>query len=196
MIFATPSHRLLSPHSHRRALTFMELIIALAVTAIICGIMAILINSTAAGTASQNDGRRSLVRLQSIKSGLEDEFTNTRAILATGPTYVVYWVGDQAGAPTFPNNAVNYSELRLLEFDPTTGNLNLYKTKWPAGSTNPWIISTDATLAANSTWYATCQTLKTTNYYPAIPIATGVTALSISLDSATPTSRPSHQPRN
>jgi hypothetical protein len=172
----------------RRALTFMELLIALCVTSVVCGILAVLISATAAGTNSQNDGRRALIRMQSIKSVLSDEFLNARAILATGTNYVIYWAGDQPGWPVSTNYAVNYSEIRLLEIDSATGNLNLYKVVFPSGSTNPWIISNDATCAANSSWYATCTQLKSTPYYPAITLATGGTALTAALDSATPTS--------
>ncbi len=171
----------------RRAMTLMELLIALSITAVVCSILAVLINATAMGTNDQSDGRRSLVRLQAIKASLEDEFVNVRAILATGSNYVVYWVGDQPGVPTSANNAVNISELRLLEVDTTTGNLNVYFVKWPAGTSNSTIISTDQTYPASTSWYATCAALKATNYYPMTTIATGATSMAISLDSATPT---------
>jgi hypothetical protein len=171
-----------------RALTFLELLIALSITAVTCAILAVLVNATAVGTNSQNDGRRSLVRLQSVKSALLDELVNARAVLAVGTNYVVYWEGDQPGAVTSANNAVNYSEMRLLELDTGTGNLNLYKVVWPANSSNSWIISYDATCPVSTNWYATCQALKATSYYPPITVATGVTSLTVSLDSATTTS--------
>ena len=94
-----------------RAVTLVELLIGLSITAVTCGILAVLINATAMGTSTQNDGRRGLVRLQSVKSVLEDEFVNARCVLATGTNYVVYWTGD-GGGPTTVNNAVNWAELR------------------------------------------------------------------------------------
>jgi hypothetical protein len=174
---------------NRRALTFIELLIALAITTVTCGILAVLISATAIGTNSQNDGRRALVRMQALKSALEDEFINCRAILDSGPNYVVYWIGDQPGSPVTVNNAVNYSELRLLQLDPNTGILSLYAVKWPAGYNNSAIVSADMTSAANTNWLSLCTTLAaTTNFYPATTLAIGVTGLTSSLDSATASS--------
>jgi hypothetical protein len=172
--------------ARRRGLTLIELLIGLSITAVTCAILAALINATAMGTSTQNDGRRALVRLQTLKSILEDEFVNTRCILATGNNYVVYWTGDQAGSVTPANNAVNFSELRLLEID-GSGNLNIYCTRWPAGMSDAAKLAADSTFAANSNWYAAAAAFKGTSNFSTNTIATGATALAVSLDSAAPT---------
>jgi hypothetical protein len=167
----------------------MELIIALGVTSVTCSILAVLINSTATGTNAQNDGRRGLVRMQAVKAGLQDEFTNARAILAAGTNYVVYWIGDQPGVYTPVNCAVNLSELRMLELDTATGNLNVWYATFPSGWSASNVVSADALFAATTSWYSTFQTLKTNSpYVTSTKVATGVTAMSVSLDSAVPTS--------
>jgi hypothetical protein len=172
--------------AYRRGVTFIELLIGLSITAFTCAILAVLINATAMGTSTQNDGRRSLVRLQTLKAILEDEFVNARCILGTGSNYVVYWTGDHAGALTPVNNAVNVSELRLLEIDPS-GNLNIYCTRWPAGMSDAEKLAADTTFAANSNWYAAVAALKGTSNFSTNTIATGATALSATLDNASPT---------
>jgi prepilin-type N-terminal cleavage/methylation domain-containing protein len=169
----------------RRGLTLVELVIGIAITGIVASVLAILINSTAAGTNSQQDGRRALVKLESMKAQLEDQFTNARAILATGTNYIVYWTGDLSGAVTPANGAVNLSELRLLEVDTTTGNLNLYAVSWPSTFSSANIISNDQVYAANSSWYTACQTAKTTGYFLPTVVATNVTQMTSSLDSTT-----------
>ena len=170
----------------RRGLTFIELLIGLSITATTCGILAVLINATAMGTSTQNDGRRELVRLQTLKAALEDEFVNARCILATGNNYVVYWIGDQPGTYTRVNNAVNFSELRLLEID-ASGNLNLYCTQWPTGMSKDDIRAADTTYAAATDWHAATAALKGTTYYSTNVLAAGATALAASLDNASPT---------
>jgi hypothetical protein len=162
------------------------LLIGLSITAFTCAILAALIHATALGTSTQNDGRRALVRLQTLKSVLQDEFVNARCILATGNNYVVYWTGDQSGAITPVNDAVNFSELRLLEIDPA-GNLNIYCTKWPAGTTDAAKLAADGTYAANSNWYAAAAALKGTSNFGTNALAAGATTLSVSLDKAAPT---------
>jgi hypothetical protein len=168
-------------------MTLIELLVGLSITAVTCAVLATLINATAMGTSSQNDGRRNLVRLQSLKAILEDEFVNARCILATGTNYVVYWTGDNFNAVTPVNAAVNFSELRMLEID-STGNLNLYCAKWPAGSTTTTILTNDTTYAANTDWHAAAAALRGTTYYATTTLATGATRLAASLDNASPAS--------
>ncbi|HEY4329486.1 MAG TPA: hypothetical protein VGN88_07105 [Phycisphaerae bacterium] len=169
-----------------RGLTFIELLIGLSITAVTCAILAVLINATAMGTNIQNDGRRNLVRLQTLKSILQDEFVNARCILATGSNYVVYWTGDKPGAVTPVNRAVNFTELRLLEID-GSGNLNIYCSKWPVGTTNAFILANDTLYSSATDWYATAEALKGTTYYTTNTIATGATLMNVSLDSGSPT---------
>lgn len=170
----------------RRGLTFVELLIGLSITAVTCGILAVLIAATATGTNSTNDGRRSLVRLQTLKAALEDEFVNTRAILAVGTNYVVYWIGDQPGAVTPANNAVNFSELRLLKID-SSGNLNVYCCKWPGTFANSDILNNDTLYAASTDFYSIASGLIGTSYYATNTLIDGATAMKVSLDSPTPT---------
>ena len=169
-----------------RGFTLVELLVGLAITAVTAAVLAILINATAMGTNSTADGRRNLVRLQMIKAQLQDEFVNTRAILATGSNYIVYWIGDQPGAVTPANGAVNFSELRLLQID-ASGNLNVYCCKWPNGFSNSNIIANDPVYAASSNWLSLAQSLIGTTYYGTNTLASGATALTTSLDSASPT---------
>ena len=73
--------------------------------------------------------------------------------------------------------------LRLMEID-ATGNLNIWYCKWPAGTSNATIIANDTTYYAGSNWYTTAAALKGTTYYSSNTLAAGVTALAVTLDSA------------
>jgi hypothetical protein len=171
----------------RRGLTFIELLIGLSITAVTCAILAALINATALGTSTQNDGRRALVRLQALKAQLAGEFVNVRCILAAGNNYVVYWMGDDPGSLTPVNQAVNFSEIRLLEID-ATGKLNVCCARWPDGMTDSAKADADTTYPAATNWYAAVSALKGTSYFSTNTLATGATALAVTLDSAAPTS--------
>jgi hypothetical protein len=170
----------------RRALTLLELLIGVSITAVTCAVLAVLINATAMGTSSQNDGRRALVRLQALKAELAGELVNARCILAAGNNYVVYWIGDQPGAPTDVNRAVNFSEIRLLQIDPS-GNLNVYCTRWPDGMADPAKAAADTIYPANTDWYAAVSALKGTSYFSTNTLAANATSLSVTLDNAAPT---------
>ncbi len=185
----------------RRGMTLMELLIGLAITAIVAGVLAVLMNSTAVGTNSQQDGRRSLVKFQQLKALIGDKLANARCILdasvtgstpAAGPFYIVYWTGDPA--PTLPsagqtaadvqqpnalNGSVDLSELCMLEVDTTTGNLNLWSTS--SGCVN------DQTYSASSSWRAAAVAAKSNSSFIPTLLATGVTSMVSSLDSGTMT---------
>jgi hypothetical protein len=166
----------------------MELVIAMGITAVVSAVLAVLINATAVGTNSNQDGRRSLVKMQGMKARLEDTITNSRCVLEVGTNYIVFWAGDISGAPADANSAVNLSELRLLEVNTTTGTLCLYSVSWPAAFTTASIKSADTTYAANTTWYSACTTAKAGGYFVPTLIANSATGLTASLDSATVTS--------
>jgi prepilin-type N-terminal cleavage/methylation domain-containing protein len=175
------------PPTRRRGLTLIELVIGLAITAVVSAVLAILINATAVGTNSTQDGRRSLVKMQGVKAQLEDTIKNSSCVLAAGANYIVLWTGDLNGAPTPVNRAVNLSELRLIEVDTATGNLNIYAVQWPANFGNGSIVAADTTYSAATTWYTACSTAKAGGYFVPTTIATSVTGMTVSLDSATVT---------
>lgn len=180
----------------------MELLIGLAITAIVAGVLAVLMTSTAVGTNSQQDGRRSLVKFQQIKALLGDKLANARCILdasingstsSSGPFYVIYWTGDPAPAlpsdsskttqdmnqPNALNGSVDLSELCMLEVDTTTGNLYLWSTS--NGCSN------DQTYAASSNWRSAAVAAKSNSSFVPTLIATGVTSMVSSLDAGTMT---------
>jgi type II secretory pathway pseudopilin PulG len=182
-------------------MTLMELLIGLAITAIVAGVIAILMNSTAMGTNSQQDGRRSLVKFQQIKALIGDKLANARCILdasvtgstpSTGPFYIVYWTGDPA--PNLPSNgqntgnvtqpnalngAVDLSELCMLEVDTTTGKLYLWSTSNG--------VSSDQTYSAGSNWRSAAVAAKSNPSFVPTLLATGVTSMVSSLDAGTMT---------
>ncbi len=176
------------PRPRWRGLTLIELVIGLAITGAVSAVLAILINATAVGTNTAQDGRRSLVKMQGIKAQIEDTILNSRCVLATGANYIVLWAGDQDGAPTPTNGAVNLSELRLLEVDPNTSKLNLYCVAWPSGFNNGSIVNADTTYAASTSWYTACTAAKAGGYFVANTVANNATAMTASLDSSTITS--------
>jgi hypothetical protein len=177
-------HSFHSRHPRRRAagLTLVELVIGLTITAVIACILAILIHATAVGTNTQQDGRRLLVRFQSIRSAIANDLSNAHCILDVGTNYIIYWIGDDPAGVVPPNNAVNLSELRMLQVD-GSGNLNLYRVQWPASFKTADILSADQTYSATSNWYSAVQAAATAGYLVPTKLATNATSLTATLDS-------------
>lgn len=170
----------------RRGLTLLEALLALAITAMVGAVIVTLMNSTAMGTTGQMDGRRHLVRLQGVSSLLNDKLRSTRCILAAQDGALVLWPGDTRNGLIERNDAVNVSELVLLERD-AEGRLLLYETKFPQPWSSADIISADAVYPGNTNWYAAAQGAKTSGYFVPTVIARNVTEFGVSLDAASPT---------
>lgn len=148
-----------------RAFTLTEILIALTLTAIMGACISMMIQGVAAGTKNQNDGRRHLTRIEALQSRLLTLVHSSRAILATGKGYLVYWTGDEAvGNPV--DKAVDLSEMCLIQLDTTHNQLILY-TKASGAS--------DVSYATNTTWSTAAQTALKNNWYSSKVLANNVT---------------------
>ena len=167
--------------------TLVELILALSLLSLVGMCIVMMIKATADGTAGQNDGRRHLVRMQSIEAQVAQVVRPCNCILAAGTGYVVLWTGDGQDANIATNQAVNLSEMVMFELDTTANQLKLYRTSWPAGTSGASMASSDSTYAASSNWYNAAQAAKSTGYFSPTVLANNVTSFSVTLDNGTAT---------
>jgi len=107
--------------SHIRGLTLLELLIALAGTAVIGMATTALITGVMYGTQSSKDLRTLITRQMALRARFEAEVRESRMVLDAGTDYLVLWSedSDDSGSPS-------KSEIQLLEFDPGTGYLMRY----------------------------------------------------------------------
>jgi hypothetical protein len=155
---------------------------AMVITGLIAGTISIMVNSVAVGTNSQQDGRRHLVRLQSLQSRLTATIHSANAILASGSNYLVYWSTDNS------DRIVELAELAMIQLDTTSGELRLYQTAFPANYTQTQINSANTSYAANQDWNAAATTAKSGSFFPYTVLAKNVQSFSVTLDNATATS--------
>lgn len=171
----------------RRGVTLVELMLALSVLSLVGICIAMMIKGTADGTAGATDGRRHLVRMQSLEAQIAQTVRPCQCILAAGNGYLVLWLGDGQDANIATNQAVNLSELLLIEHDSANKKLKVYRTTWPAGTSVATMIANDTTYAGNSNWYSAATAAKG-NYFTGTTIANNVTSCNVTLDSANATS--------
>jgi hypothetical protein len=155
--------------------------VALSITILIGSCIAMMISGMAMGTTGQQDGRRHLVRMQTLETRLIATVHSSQCILASGNGYLVYWVADRNC-----DNILQLSELGLLELD-NTGTLQQYATVFPANFSLAQIASADTGYPANTNWYAAAQTAKSSGYFVATPLAHDVSTFTVTLDNAAPT---------
>lgn len=111
-----------------RAVTLVELLIAMIITSMLALGVASILHAASYGTSSKREIRRVAVRSQQIRSQLDDSIRTARAVLACGETvegdkYIVLWKGDSNQTD---QNQVNLSELLLIEWVPGSQTLTAY----------------------------------------------------------------------
>jgi prepilin-type N-terminal cleavage/methylation domain-containing protein len=181
------AHRERRPLAARAGVTLIELMLALSLLSLVGICIVMMVKATADGTAGQTDGRRHLVRMQSLEAQVASVVRPCSCILAAGTNYLVVWTGDGPDINLATNQTVNLSELAMFELDTNTQQLRLYRTTWPAGTTVAAMIAADATYAASSNWYNAAQAAKSTGYFNGTLLANKVTSFNVTLDSGTPT---------
>lgn len=171
-----------------RGVTLVELMLALSVLSLVGICIVMMIKGAADGTSGQTDGRRHLVRMQAIEAQVAETVRPCNAILAAGNGYMVLWRGDGKNRNIATNQAVNLSELALLEYDSSSKQLKLYQTVFPAGMSAAAMIAADSTYAASSNWYNAATAAKNSAYFTPTVLANSVSEFTVSLDSGTATS--------
>jgi hypothetical protein len=170
-----------------RGVTLVELMLSLSILSLVGICIAMMIKGTADGTAGATDGRRHLVRMQSLEAQIANTVRPCMCILAAGNGYIVLWTGDGQNPNIATNQAVNLSELVMIEHDSTNRKLKIFRTSWPAGTSVATMIANDTLYAGNASWYSSATAAKGT-YFTGTTIANNVTSCNVTLDSANATS--------
>lgn len=142
-IDAAPRRRGRAPAA---ALTLVELLLGLAVTAVIAAAVGAMLFFASHGASTRDVTRSRMVANELAGMRVNMAIRSARAVLAEGDGYLVLWMAD-----TRANNAPNLSELRRIERDDSTDRLLSYRapddlaeaddTLYDLGSTNFKIVT-------------------------------------------------------
>jgi Tfp pilus assembly protein PilW len=156
----------------RCGLTIVELLLALAITGVIGAAIASVVYATCEGTASRQNLLSLVVRRKVVESRTAGLLRSAEMVLAYGANSLVLWMYDTnlSGTP-------NRSEIRYLEFDPTTGQLACYKNVWPNTMTPVQILAADTEYALSADFNTLIPALKTDPNFVREVWATNVTAV-------------------
>ncbi len=158
------------PQSHtararRKGLTLIELLLAVTITGLIGGGVVAMMVAVAYGTSSSRDLRSLVVKSATIDGRLGAAIRSSRQVLAVGTDYCILWAADDDD-----DSATDNAEVRLIERDPTTDELNSYAN---AGAAGGYVNAATFRSAAKAS-------------YPVELWGTGVTAVSFATDAAPP----------
>ena len=152
----------------RRAVTLVEVLLALGVLATIGSLVAGMVHSTFQNTRNHHDLRRRTVKAEVIAARLDGAIRSSTTVLASGTDWVVLWTTDSRA-----NQKPNLSEIRRIEFDAANKRIRAYAA--PSGLAE----ASDTTYPLASDFGATTAALKGTANFPAETWCERVTAWQI-----------------
>jgi type II secretory pathway pseudopilin PulG len=153
-------------------LTLVELMLAVAITAIIGLGVASMLFAFTYGSSVQADDREAMVAAELVKIRMSETVQRSCKVLAKGSNYLVLWVTDANG-----NNQPELSELRRIEYDSTAKTLTSYKP--------PSTLSPDTTYnLATTDFNAVTSALKGTSSLPG-QLWSSISSFAIVLDNVT-----------
>ena len=168
-----------------RAMTLIELMIALAITVVITAGIAGMVSAVSAGSMASRDAREVMVRAAVAQARLDSYVVPARSVLARTPTQLVLWLNDDHQSDT-----VHLTEVRWLNWDSATRQVRVQLAALPDSLTRRQSLLADTEYAdpAAADWESIRQSLQASNRLRTIALVDGVAAIEMSIDSGTPSS--------
>ena len=162
---------------HDSGFTMIEIMIAMAMTAMIGLAVSSMLVSVSYGTTTQDDLRRTTVKEKVIATRMDQAIRLSKMVLAQGPDHLVLWMGDRRR-----NGVPDLSEIRRIDRDNTTMELWSYSAPMSLSDSQntPYSFATD--------FDATTSALMGTSNFPGELWGTGVTSWNQTLDQSNPQS--------
>jgi hypothetical protein len=165
----------------RRGLTFLEFVLALAVTAMIGLAITGMMMAVTTGQRSRRDNRSFVIRTEALKSRLAAYLGPSRCILATDGTNLVLWLNDSRQGET-----VHASEVRWLIFNAVDGTLEVHYVSFPSDWTEVTRALEDHEFPYNADWFSVYGMYDAAGHIASYPLLDGLQAVSVTTDAPEP----------
>jgi hypothetical protein len=178
----------------RRAFTFVELMLGMAVTILTLGAMAGLMTAVSSGWKYQGKAqvrymgdRQAIVRVQNLFRGAKLIGTVREGSLASNTSdsaAVLFWKGDTSGGAA--DRTIEFSELGLLVHDRNSNSLKYYTVTYPGNISNAQYVAAEKTYTyADITTASAPDDFKALTYVGGQTIAKNVSGAAFYVTNAT-----------
>ncbi len=161
----------------RRGLTFIELVLALAITAMVAAAIAAMIGAVTSGEMSRRDNRGTIIRTYAAKTRLSAYLARCRSVLEVGSIDAVVWLNDWRGGGT-----VHATELRWLVFDSANNSIDVYYVDFPDEWNEVQQALEDNEYLSGTDWSAVLSSYTSAGYVSNITLVDGVSSMTITTD--------------
>jgi hypothetical protein len=131
----------------RCAMTLLELMIGLSITALIAGAISGMMSAVSTGLVSGRDHRATMIRAAAAQARLSAYLAPGRCLLEVRPDQVVLWLGDDRA-----DDRVQASEVRWIRHNPMAGTLEVHAVRFPSAWTAATRDLENQTLSADAAW--------------------------------------------
>ncbi len=171
-----------APSRSRRALTLLELLLAVAITTIVGLAMATAMTATARGMTTAGDARSAVQRAHVAYVRLRSYTSQALALLQADPSRgFAVWLQDDV-----PANKVNLSELRCFWFDASAGTLSVELMALPDSWTPEMVEAHDIELDPDADFLAVMLDQRGLGYTQTEILTEGLDNLEIIFDGDDP----------
>ena len=165
--------------SRRRGLTFIEFVMALAITAMVAAAIGAMASAVASGEISRRDNRGTVVRTFAAKTRLSAYLARSLSVLDVGATNAVVWLNDWRAGGT-----VHASELRWLVFDNTNKSIDVYYVDFPDDWNDVQRALQDIEYPSGTDWAEVLSSYTADGYISNITLVDGVSSMTITTNQA------------
>jgi hypothetical protein len=171
----------------RRALTLIELMLALAVTVMVAGAIASMMAAVNTGVGTRRDVRSVMVRANAAQMRVAGYIVPACCLLSVDQEDVVVWFSDSRESGT-----VHGSEIRWLLHDADAGTLSVSLVSFPDGWTQTQKELADAEHPVTSNWTTVLSSYDAKGLIRTIVLVDGLASLTVTPETDALNSRTVH----
>jgi type II secretory pathway pseudopilin PulG len=164
----------------RRALSLVELLLAMTITAMVAAAIAGMLGAVTAGVGSRRDNRTVMVLANAAESRLSSYIAPSRCLLSASGSDIVLWLNDRRESGT-----VHATEIRWLKFDSAAQTINVYYVTFPDDWTQTAQDLEDQEYPSNTNWNAVLATYQGNGWITSRTLVDHVAEAAVSLDEPT-----------
>jgi prepilin-type N-terminal cleavage/methylation domain-containing protein len=163
--------------SFRRGLTLIELVLALAITAMVAAAIGVMISAIESGESARRDNRDMVVRAYAASTRLSAYIASSMSVLKVGSLDAVVWVNDWREGGT-----VHATELRWIVFDTVTESIDVYFVDFPDEWNDVQQALQDNEYLPGTDWSVVLSSYNAAGYVSNITLVDGVSSIAITTD--------------
>jgi len=168
-------------YSLRRGLSLLELMLALAITAMVATAIAGMLAAVSSGTHTRRDARSAVLTGNALATRLAGYVSPARAFLDRDPERFVLWLNDDR-----QSDSVHATEIRWFMLNEDTGEFRVHFVRFPDAWTQTAKDLEDQEYPGSADWWSILAQFEALGWTASVPLADDISTITIELDTVMP----------